>query len=157
VEAEYIATAEAAREAIWLRNLLKELGFKSVSSTLLHVDNQGALRLALNPSTHQRTKHIDIKHRLIRELVESGTIDLEYVPTGKQEADILTKALPGPQHWIISLRLGLRPPPARGGVLLLERQWKLQSKTHGTMGRRSNPGTRVRHGDMKRKRSWTLL
>jgi transposase InsO family protein len=157
VEAEYIATAEAAREAIWLRNLLKELGFKSLSSTLLHVDNQGALRLALNPSTHQRTKHIDIKHHLIRELVESGTIDLEYVPTQKQEADILTKALPGPQHWVISLRLGLRPPPARGGVLLLEQQWKSQSKSHGTMDRRPNLGTRLRHGAMRQKGLWTLL
>jgi hypothetical protein len=67
VEAEYIATAEAAREAIWLRNLLRELGFKSLTTTTLHVDNQGALRLAMNPSTHQRTKHIDIKHHLIRD------------------------------------------------------------------------------------------
>jgi hypothetical protein len=87
VEAEYIATAEAATEAIWLRNLLKKLGFTSSSSALLHVDNQEALLLALNPGTHQRTNHIDIKHHLIRELVESGTIDVEYVPTGKQEAD----------------------------------------------------------------------
>ena len=117
VEAEYIATAEAAREAVWLRNLLKELDFKMSRPTILHVDNQGAMRLAINPSTHQRTKHIDIKHHLIRELIESNTVQLEYIVTGRQQADILTKPLPGPRHASNSTQLGLQPPQARGGVL----------------------------------------
>jgi hypothetical protein len=124
VEAEYIAMAEAAREAIWLRNLLRELGFKSLLTTKLHVDNQGALRLALNPSTHQRTKHIDIKHHLIRELVEGGTIDLRYVATMEQQADILTKSLPGPRHSSNCIQLRVRPPTARGGVLLMDANGK---------------------------------
>jgi hypothetical protein len=56
VEAEYIAIAEAAKEALWLRNVLKEPGFGNIvtRATLLHTDNQGAIRLAVNPSTHQR-------------------------------------------------------------------------------------------------------
>jgi hypothetical protein len=96
---------------VWLRNLLKEVSFKPAGPTTLRIDNQGALRLAKNPSTHQRTKHIDIKHHLIPELIEGGTIDLRYVATGKQQADILTKPLPGPSHASnsIQLRIGSAP------------------------------------------------
>jgi transposase InsO family protein len=137
VEAEYIATAEAAREAIWLRNLLKELGFKSLTSTTLHVDNQGAMRLATNPSTHQRTKHIDIKHHLIRELIEGQVIDLRYVATEQQQADIFTKALPGPRHESNSIQLKIRPPPARGGVL------NIDASGHRTIGNRTQDGKKV--------------
>ena len=163
VEAEYIATAEAAREGIWLRNLLKELGFKQVGPTTLHVDNQGAMRLATNPSTHQRTKHIDIKHHLIRELIEGGTIELRYVATGKQQADMLTKALPGPRHSSNSgqLRVGPapltrirnQPSPARGGVLNRhgssartmeeDRKWRAKKK----VGDRYVSGRHLRHED----------
>ena len=112
VEAEYIATAEAVREAVWLRNLLRELNISMVKPTVLHVDNQGAMRLAINPSTHQRTKHIDIKHHLIRELIEGGTVELEYVATEEQQADIFTKPLPGPRHASNSIQLGLQAPQA---------------------------------------------
>jgi hypothetical protein len=153
VEAEYIATAEAAREAIWLRNLLKELGFKSLTSTTLHVDNQGAMRLATNPSTHQRTKHIDIKHHLIRELIEGQVIDLRYVATEQQQADIFTKALPGPRHESNSIQLKIRPPPARGGVL------NIDASGHRTIGNRTQDGkkagstnvsrTSVRHKEVR--------
>jgi hypothetical protein len=114
VEAEYIAIAEAAKEALWLRNLLKELGFENIvtRATVLHTDNQGAIRLAVNPSTHQRTKHIDIRHHLIRELIHNKSIALEYVATGEQQADILTKPLPGPRHSSNLVQLGLREPRA---------------------------------------------
>jgi hypothetical protein len=93
VEADYIAIAEAAKEALWLRDLLKELGFGNIvtEATVLHTDNQGAIRLAINPSTHQRTKHIDIKDHLIRELIHNKSIAVECVTTGEQQADILTK------------------------------------------------------------------
>jgi hypothetical protein len=112
VEMEYIATAEAAREAVWLRNFLKELKISINRRTLLHVDNQEAMRLAINPSTHPLTKHIDIKHHLIRELIEGGTVELEYVVTTEQQADIFTKPLPGPCHASNSTQLGLQAPQA---------------------------------------------
>jgi hypothetical protein len=162
VEAEYIATAEAAREAVWLRNLLKELGFKQVGPTTLHVDNQGAMRLATSPSTHQRTKHIDIKHHLIRELIDRGTIELRYVATEKQQADLLTKALPGPRHSSnsIQLRVGpapikqsrTRPSPARGGVLKMDgsgmriKGEDLKRRTRKKVGDNVS-GRYLRHGD----------
>lgn len=74
VEAEYIAVAEAAKEAVWLSNLLCELGFEQRSPTPLSWDNQGSIRLAGQPATQSRTKHIDVKHHLIRELVDTGKV-----------------------------------------------------------------------------------
>ena len=60
------------------------------------VDNDGAINLASNPLSSARTKHIDVRFHFGRELVSSGMIAVEYVPTNEQRADILTKALVGP-------------------------------------------------------------
>jgi hypothetical protein len=98
MEAEYIAAAEASSDIVWLRNLLKEIGMSIDAPTVVRIDNQSAIRLANNPSTHARSKHIDIKHHILRERVDNGTIDLEYIESKKNRADILTKALNGPLH-----------------------------------------------------------
>ena len=67
VQAEYIAASTAAREVIWLRRLLKELGFEQKVPTLMRMDNTGAKDLAENEMIRQRTKHIDIRYHFIRE------------------------------------------------------------------------------------------
>jgi transposase InsO family protein len=107
VEAEYTAVSEAGREAMWLRYLLTELGISQRKPTVIHCDNKGAIRLALNPGTHQRTKHIDIKHHFIRELIDRNVIVLEYVQSRMQLADVFTKGLPKPRHTENSEELGL--------------------------------------------------
>ena len=112
VEAEYIAVAEAGKEAVWLRNLLGELGLEQRGPTPLHCDNQGSIRLAGQPTTHSRTKHIDIKHHLIRELVDTGRVSLLYISSAEQKADILTKLLPAAAHTRHVNALGLGRPPA---------------------------------------------
>ena len=63
-EAEYICLSDAAREATWLRNLLKELGFEQRETTLIYGDNQSALAIARNSQYHKRTKQFDIKKSL---------------------------------------------------------------------------------------------
>ena len=63
---------------------------------MVYVDNEGAINLATNPFSSARTKHIDVRFHFIRELVSSGAIAVEYVPTTEQRGDILTKALVGP-------------------------------------------------------------
>lgn len=93
-ESEYIAAASAAKEAVWLRNLLNDIGCRCEKAIILYIDNQSAIRLIKNPEFHKRTKHIDIRHHFIREKVEQGDIEVKYVPTNYQRADILTKALP---------------------------------------------------------------
>jgi len=92
-EAEYMALAAAVQDAIYLRQLMSDLGFEQSEPTTIYEDNQGCIALAENPVMHKRTKHIDVKHHFIREGVESKEIELEYVYTKNQLADMLTKPL----------------------------------------------------------------
>ncbi|MFN0318528.1 MAG: reverse transcriptase domain-containing protein [Burkholderiales bacterium] len=94
-EAEYIAASEATREIVAWRQLLQEIGMSLNDATVLHEDNQPCIHLANNPVTSARTKHIDIRHHIVRERVENGEIMLKYIPTAQQLADMLTKSVPG--------------------------------------------------------------
>lgn len=92
-EAEYIATSDAVKETLWQRQLLTELTFPPTSGTVLRGDNETAIALAKNNILHNRTKHIDIRHHFLRDHIRSKEIDLQWVSTNEQEADIFTKAL----------------------------------------------------------------
>ena len=74
-----MAASEAAKEAVYLRELLRELGFGGKQPMKLYCDNQGAIDLAYNPEHHQKTKHIDCRHFYVRELVERGRLEVPYV------------------------------------------------------------------------------
>lgn len=100
-ESEYVAATAAAREAVWLRKLFEELGSGSDKPTVIWVDNQSAIKLAKNPEYHKRTKHIDIKVHYVREKVASQDIELKYISTECQRADIFTKALPRKQFQLL--------------------------------------------------------
>ena len=95
VEAEYMATTQAGKEAIWLGQLLNELGHpvEQLTPIRLYSDSQGSIDLSNNPVHHTRTKHIDIQHHFIRELIEEKKIDLQYCSTEVMLADIFTKGL----------------------------------------------------------------
>lgn len=92
-EAEFIAACESAKEILWLQQLLLDLG-ESFEYVTLYVDNQSAIKLINNPVYHKRTKHIDVKYNFIREKVELGIIQINYISSKDQLADILTKSLP---------------------------------------------------------------
>ena len=92
-EAEYIAAATAAGQGVWLGRLLGDHTDKEAESVVLNVDNKSAIALCKNPVHHDRTKHIDIRYHYIRECVEESKIDINYVCTSDQLADILTKSL----------------------------------------------------------------
>ena len=93
-ESKYVYAATAAKENIWIRNLLKDLGANCEKAAALYVDNQSAIKLAKNPEFHKRTKHIDVRFHFIREKVASQEIAVIYIPTESQKADIFTKAVP---------------------------------------------------------------
>ncbi len=93
-EAEYVALSIAAQEVIWLRRLFTDMGVVMNSATKLYEDNQGAIDLSKNPKHHNRTKHIDVSYHFTRERIASKEIDVGYVPTTENLADIMTKALP---------------------------------------------------------------
>jgi len=94
VEAEYVASANATKEAVWLRTLLTELDFLPTMATVIHADNQGYIALANNPVSYSRAKHIDIYHHFIREFIECHEVKLDYVSTKDMLADVFTKSLP---------------------------------------------------------------
>ncbi|KAJ1303834.1 hypothetical protein OPQ81_008255 [Rhizoctonia solani] len=92
-EAEYVAAASTTRELVWLRQFISELGFLPDGPTTLLTDNQSSIALARNPVNHRSTKHIRVKYHFIREMITLRKIDLRYIPTEKQVADVLTKPL----------------------------------------------------------------
>ncbi|KAK8926585.1 hypothetical protein KSP39_PZI019006 [Platanthera zijinensis] len=92
-EAEYKASALAAREAIWLRRLVDDVHEEVQGPTLLRGDNESALKLVNNPVCHARTKHIEIDHHFIREKVLEGSLVVGHVRSEDNLADIFTKSL----------------------------------------------------------------
>ena len=96
-EAEYIALSEAGREACWLRNLYKELGYTQESPNLILGDNDGSIAMAKNPQFHKRSKHIATRWHWVRDLVQNETITIESCRDPEQTADILTKPLTRPK------------------------------------------------------------
>jgi hypothetical protein len=106
-KAEYMATSQCTKEAIWLRKLMADVGLVQVGATTIRCDNQGCIALAKNPTHHSRTKHIDIQHHFIREKLESGEIGLKYCPTQDMVADVLTKALAKERHENLTRSMGL--------------------------------------------------
>ena len=106
-EAEYIAAASAATQALWLSKLLGELLGSKVDVVELKVDSKSALALAKNPVFHGRSKHIRIKYHFIRDCLEDGSIKADHISTTDQLADILTKSLGKSRFLEMRKRIGL--------------------------------------------------
>ncbi|XP_013632768.1 PREDICTED: uncharacterized protein LOC106338298 [Brassica oleracea var. oleracea] len=92
-EAEFMAATEAAKQAIWLKELMVEIMNKEDKKVVLKIDNKSAIALTKNPVFHGRSKHILSKYPFIRECVEFDFIEVKHVPGVEQKADILTKPL----------------------------------------------------------------
>lgn len=118
VEAEYMASTQATKEALWWRTFLKELGVSSNSPTQLFSDSQGSIALAKNPEYHSRTKHIDIQHHFVREHVENRNVHFDFIGTESMVADVLTKPLPRDSHNKFVRGMGITPglPSPSGSV-----------------------------------------
>lgn len=106
-EAEYVACTEAAKELVSHRKFAEGLGAKPEGPTELLCDSQSAIALSQNPIYHARTKHVEIKHHYIRQLILEGEVILHYVATKDNTADVLTKALSTPLHQKHTQALGL--------------------------------------------------
>ncbi|XP_028097981.1 uncharacterized protein LOC114297713 [Camellia sinensis] len=102
-EAEYRALADTTQELLWLRWLLKDMGVLHPTATTLHCDNRSAIQIAHNDVFHDCTKHIEIDCHFIRQHVNSGIIQLQFVSSAAQVADLFTKThLPGRFHELLS-------------------------------------------------------
>ena len=110
-ESEYIAAAEACKEALYLGPMLEELGYdEGAAPVLLSIDNQAAMKLATNPINHTATKHIRMRYHLVRQLVsETKEIRLQWVDTKGQCTDPLTKPIGPINFGLARQQLGLAP------------------------------------------------
>ncbi|HLG30136.1 MAG TPA: Ty1/Copia family ribonuclease HI [Candidatus Brocadiales bacterium] len=92
-EAEYMAAAAAAKEAVWLRRLLMDLRQLQKQPTVINEDNRGCIALSSNPVNHEKNKHVQVKFHYTREAVDKGEVILVYKSTQDIIADIMTKPM----------------------------------------------------------------
>lgn len=90
-KAEYMALTKAVKEAINMKRFLH--GFDKISKVKIFCDNHSVLKLAKNPVFHNRSKHIDVRHHYVREIIKDECLKIAYIRTDKMAADILTKSL----------------------------------------------------------------
>ncbi|CAI7747434.1 unnamed protein product [Closterium sp. NIES-53] len=107
VESEYMALFRAVREIVWQRRLLAELGEEQQVHTPLYCDSQGAIALAKNLVLHGLTKHMRVKWHWTRSMVAAGEVELHYVKSTGQPADMMTKTLVEQQHWKLCKLAGM--------------------------------------------------
>ena len=92
-ETKYRGAAMAACEIAWLRKLLQDLRHNVLGVVTLYCDNMSSIQLANNLVFHARTKHIEVHYHYVHEKVLVSDIDLVYVSTQEQVANIFTKSL----------------------------------------------------------------
>ena len=96
MESEYMALCEAAKEAAWLRRVLKELLCTQEKPTVIWEDNQSAIIFADHDGKHDRTKHIALRYHYTRDQIKAGEIEIKWLSTYDMLADIFTKPLARP-------------------------------------------------------------
>ncbi|GKD70623.1 hypothetical protein Tco_1324713 [Tanacetum coccineum] len=106
-EAEYIALSGCCAQILWMRSQLTDYGF-GFNKIPMYYDNKSAIALCCNNVQHSRSKHIDIRFHFIKEHVENGVIELYFVNTEYQLADIFTKALGRERIEFLINKLGMR-------------------------------------------------
>nr|GEV24475.1 retrovirus-related Pol polyprotein from transposon TNT 1-94 [Tanacetum cinerariifolium] len=106
-KAEYIFMSGCCAHILWMRSQLMDYGFE-FNNIPLYYDNKGAIALCCNNVQHYQSKHIDIRHHCIREQVENSVVELYFVTTDYQLADIFTKALPRELFEFLLPRLGMK-------------------------------------------------
>ncbi|GKB19636.1 retrovirus-related pol polyprotein from transposon TNT 1-94 [Tanacetum coccineum] len=106
-EAEYIALSGCCAQILWMRSQLTNYGFQ-FNKIPLYCDNKSAIALCCNNVQHSRAKHIDVRYHFIKEQVENGIVELYFVQTEYQLADIFTKPLQRERFNFLIEKLGMR-------------------------------------------------
>lgn len=118
-EAEYRSLADASMELIWIKSLLTEIGFFLPQTPVLWCDNKSAAAMASNPVLHARTKHIEIDVHFVRDKVLKQELDVRYISSEDQLADMLTKPLSIARFQSLVLKL---PFERKSDKLLVDRK-----------------------------------
>jgi len=93
VEAKFRGMTVGICELLWIRSLLKDIGYEQKDAMKFYCDNKSAIEIANNPVQHDRTKHVEIDRHFIKEKIEDGIIAFPFVKLEQQLADMLTKAV----------------------------------------------------------------
>jgi EAL domain-containing protein (putative c-di-GMP-specific phosphodiesterase class I) len=107
MEAEYKAIANTTVELLWIQALLHELGISLPSPSKLWCDNIGATYMSVNPVFHARTKHVEINFHFVRDLVADKSLEILFIPSSDQLADVLTKPLVSTRFQRICFKLNI--------------------------------------------------
>ena len=100
-EAEYMSATSSYAQLLWIKNQLEDYNIYE-SKIPIYYDNTAGISLSQNPTLYSKARHVEIKHYFIRDHVRTGTMDLQFVPTDDQLADIFTTPLI--DEWLILLR-----------------------------------------------------
>lgn len=106
-EAEFMAACAATKEAMWIKQLLSDIGEYKQDTLCLHLDNQSAISVIKNVNFHKRCKHIETKYHFIKEKYHQKLISLMFVNSNNQFADILTKGLAKDKFVFLRSKLGM--------------------------------------------------
>ena len=94
MEAEYMAVAAVTHKAIWLQQLISELGIDTIGPIPIYIDNRAVIELMKDSKFHTCTKHIDIKHHYVCDMIKDQDIIVVLCTSKENLADIFTKSLP---------------------------------------------------------------
>jgi hypothetical protein len=106
-EAKYIAAATCCTQVLWMIQKLADLEVKYTASIPIHCDNTSAISMSKNPVLHSKTKHISTKYHFLREQVTNQIVQVHYIPTTEQIADIFTKPLAKTSFEYLRQKLGV--------------------------------------------------
>nr|GFB24019.1 hypothetical protein [Tanacetum cinerariifolium] len=106
-EAEYVSLCACCAQILWMRTQLTDYGFH-LDKIPMYCDSKETIAISCNPVQHSRTKHIDVRYHFIKEKVKMGIVELLFVRTEYQLAELFTKALPEERFKYLVRRLGMR-------------------------------------------------
>nr|GFC58485.1 hypothetical protein [Tanacetum cinerariifolium] len=105
-ESKYVAVSSCCAQVLWMRTQLTDYGF-FYDKVPIYCDSKSAIAISCNPVQHTRTKHIDVRYHFIKDHAEKETIELYFVGTEFQLADLFTKSLPEARFKFLVEKLGM--------------------------------------------------
>ena len=99
-----------------MRRILEDVGEKQEEATILLCNNKSTIFMTNNPIYHRRTKHIKIKYHFIRDVIEEKEVEVKYVRTQNQAADMFTKALPKEKFIYFRDLMGIQEQSLKGSI-----------------------------------------
>nr|GEW69143.1 retrovirus-related Pol polyprotein from transposon TNT 1-94 [Tanacetum cinerariifolium] len=105
-ECKYVAVSNCYAQVLWMRTQLMDYCF-FYDKVPIYYDSKSAIAISCNPVQHTHTKHIDVRYHFIKDHIEKGTIELYFVGTEYQLADLFTKSLPEAQFKFLVEKLGM--------------------------------------------------